>query len=127
MICINPMAPFCDRARGFPSLSTCITARIQCSGTAKRLDASVTNAAKGLGGEAAAFRAFSAAGSACAAPLSSIDDTNITTMHTKVPRDRKAAIVLPTVKAEAVTRRTDDSSGAPMSVTAARSAAGTEE
>jgi hypothetical protein len=40
-------APFCDRARNLPPLSTCSTARIQCSGTRKRLDASVTKAAKG--------------------------------------------------------------------------------
>ena len=47
MICIRPIAPFRDCARTSPALSTRITDRIQCSGTAKRLDASVTNAAKG--------------------------------------------------------------------------------
>jgi hypothetical protein len=41
------MAPLSDRARGLALLSACITARIQCSGKAKRLDASVTKAAKG--------------------------------------------------------------------------------
>ena len=44
---------------------------------------------------------------ACAAPLDSIDDAKITTMHTIVPRDRKAAIVLAAVKGEALARRPD--------------------
>jgi hypothetical protein len=47
IICISHMAPFFDRARCSPPLSTRITARIQCSGTLKRLDASMTNVAKG--------------------------------------------------------------------------------
>lgn len=39
--------PLEDRTRCLAPLSTCITTRIQCSGTSKRLDASVTKAASG--------------------------------------------------------------------------------
>jgi hypothetical protein len=107
MICIRPMAPFRDRDRGFSPLSTRITARIQCSETAKRLDASVTNAAKGSMDRALAGCVCGGAFPACAAPLDSINDADIATIHTNVPRDRKAAIVLAPVKVEALTRRPD--------------------
>ena len=43
---LEPLAPFRDRDRDFSPLSTRITARIQCSGIVKRLDASLTRAAK---------------------------------------------------------------------------------
>jgi hypothetical protein len=91
MICINPMAP---RARRLAPLSTCITARIQCSGTLKRLDASVTNAAKGWRLSLLALCAGGDTRPACAAPLYSIDHARIITKHSTVPRDRKAAIAL---------------------------------
>src|ERR1700730_326868 len=42
MICIKPMAPLDDRARGSPKLSTRITARIQDGGIENRRDASAT-------------------------------------------------------------------------------------
>jgi hypothetical protein len=45
--------------------------------------------------------------SASASLLTSIEDAKITRMHTIVPRDRKAAIVLATVKSEALARRPD--------------------
>src|ERR1035438_10047800 len=105
MICIRPMAPLDDRARCFALLSTCITARIQCSGTLKRLDASVTKAEKGRTDNSFGRRVADDSCSACAAPLDSIDADKIITMHSIVPRDRKAAIVLATVKGEALARR----------------------
>src|SRR6266852_2683490 len=116
MICIRPMAPFDDRARCFALLSTCITARIQCSGTPKRLDASVTNAAKGRTDKSFGCRVADDSCSACAAPLDSIDAAKITTMHSIVPRDRKAAIVLAAAKGEALARRP----GPPLRATAVR-------
>jgi len=117
------MAPLDDRARCFALLSTCITARIQCSGTPKRLDASVTNAAKGGTDNSFGRRVADDSCSACAAPLDSIDAAKITTMHSIVPRDRKAAIVLATVKGEALARRL----GPPLRATAVQILSGTEE
>jgi hypothetical protein len=105
MICIKPMAPLDDRARCFAPLSTRSTARIQCSGTPKRFDASVTNAAKGRTDKPFGRRVAGDSCSACAAPLDSVDAAKITTMHSIVPRDRKAAIVLAAVKGEALARR----------------------
>lgn len=127
MICINPMAPFCDRARNLPSLSTCITVRIQCSGSAKRLDASGTKTAKGLAGEAAAFWALSAARSACAAPPKSINDAKIATKHTIVARIRKRAIVLAVFKVGALTRWPDGRPEPPLSAMAVRTLVRTKE
>ena len=60
-----------------PPLSTCITARIHCSGTPKRLDASVTKAAKGLLDISLARCMAGNARSACAESLNSIDDAKI--------------------------------------------------
>src|SRR5882724_5333748 len=105
MICIRPMAPLDDRARWFAPLSTCITARIQCSGTAKRLDASLTKAAKGWRDLPLARYVGGDARPACAAPFTNIDDARTITKHTVAPRDRKAAIVPATVKGEAPARR----------------------
>ena len=107
MICIRPVAPFRDLARDFSSLSTRITARIQCSGTAKRLDASVTNAAKGWEDLPPARCVGGDARPACAALLDNIDAARTITMHSIVPRDRKAAIVLAAVKGDALMRRPD--------------------
>src|SRR5216683_5202012 len=123
MICIRPMAPFDDRARCFALLSTCIIARIQCSGTPKRFDASVTNAAKGRTDISFGRRVANDSCSACAAPLDSIDAAKITTMHSIVPRDRKAAIVLAAAKGEALARRP----GSPLRATAVQILSGTEE
>jgi hypothetical protein len=123
MICINPMAPLSDRARGLALLSACITARIQCSGKAKRLDASVTKAAKGRRDKAFGRRVADDSCSACAAPLASIEAAKITTMHSIVPRDRKAAIVLAAAKGDALARRP----GPPLPATAVHIPAGTEE
>src|SRR5450631_3241158 len=123
MICIRHIAPFDDRARCFALLSTCIIARIQCSGTPKRLDASVTNAAKGRTDNSFGRCVASDSCSACAAPLDSIDTAKITTMHSVVPRDRKAAIVLAAAKAEVLARRP----GPPLRATAVHIPAGTEE
>src|SRR5450631_1190111 len=125
MICIKPMAPLDDRARCFALLSTCITARIQCSGTPKRLDASVTKAAKGRGDKAFGRRVADDPCSACAAPLDSIAKLN--TMHSVVPRDRKAAIAMATVKGKALARRPDGRPGPPLRATAVQVSAGTEE
>src|ERR1700675_4315441 len=102
MICIRPIAPLDDRARCFAPLSMCSTARIQCSGTLKRLDASVTNAAKGRTDNSFGRRV--ADDLACAVPLDSIDAAKIMTMHSIRRMDRKAAIVLAAVKGEALAR-----------------------
>src|SRR3979411_2856718 len=107
MICISPIAALDDRARGLPPLSTCITARIQPSGTPKRLDASVTKAAKGSMDGPLTRCVAGDLRSACAASLNSSDDAKIATMHTIAPRDLKAAIVLAAVKGEALARRPD--------------------
>jgi hypothetical protein len=57
-------------------------------------------------------------------PLDSIDAAKITTMHSILPTDRKAAIVvLATVKGEALARRP----GPPLRATAVHIPAGTEE
>jgi hypothetical protein len=123
MICINPMAPLDDRARCFALLSTCSTTRIQCSGTPKRFDASVTNAANGTTDNSFGRRVADDSCSACAVPLDSIDAAKITTMHSIIPRDRKAAIVLAAAKGDALARRP----GPPLRATAVRISAGTEE
>jgi hypothetical protein len=112
-----------DRARCFALLSTCITARIQCSGTPKRFDASVTKAAKGRTDKSFGRRVADDSCSARAAPLDSIDAAKIATMHSIVPRDRKAAIVLAAAKGEALARRP----GPPLRATAVHIPAGTEE
>ena len=65
--------------------------------------------------------------SARAVPLDSIDAAKITTMHSIFPRDRKAAIVLATVKGEALARRPDGRPGLPLRATAVQVLAGTEE
>jgi hypothetical protein len=127
MICIRPMAPLDDRARCFASLSTCSTARIQCSGTPKRFDASVTNAAKGRTDNSFGRRVADDSCPACAAPLDSIDAAKITTTHSIVPRDRRAAIVLAAVKGEALARRPDGRPGPLLRATAVKILAGTKE
>src|SRR5450631_2122831 len=123
MICINPMAPLSDRACGLALLSACITARIQCSGKAKRLDASVTKAAKGRMDKAFGRRAADDSCSACAAPLGSIDAAKIITMHSILPTDSRAAIVLAAAKDEALAR----CPGPPLRAAALHIPAGTEE
>jgi hypothetical protein len=127
MICVSPMAPFRDPARNFPPLSTRITARIQCSGTAKRLDASVTKPAKGLAGEAAACWFVKDDRSACAALLDSIDNAEIATMQAIAPRDRKAAIVLTAVQGKALSRRPRGRPGPTLRAMAVTDLVGTEE
>jgi hypothetical protein len=101
------MAPLDDRARCFALLSTCITARIQCSGTPKRFDASVTKAAKGRTDKSFGRRVANDSCSACAVPLGSIDAAKITTIRSIFSTDRKAAIALAAVKGEALARRPD--------------------
>ena len=108
-------------------LSTRSTARIQCSGTPKRFDASVTKAAKGRTVELFGRRVANGSCSACAAPLNSIDAAKITTMHSILPTDRKAAIVLAAVKGEALERPPDGRPGPPLRATAVHIPAGTEE
>jgi hypothetical protein len=106
-ICISPMALFFDGARCLPSLSTRMTARIQCSGTLKRLDASITYAAKGWTVKPFGRRVVDDPCSTFAAPPNSIDAARIATMHITILRDRKPAIVLAAVKGEALSRRPD--------------------
>ena len=108
MICISPMAPFSNRAHCLPSLSTRMTARIQCSGTQKRLDASITNAAKGWTVKPFGRRVVDDPCSPCAAPPNSIDPVRIATMHITVPRGRKPAVVLAAVNGEALSGRLGD-------------------
>jgi len=118
------MAPFRDRARDLSPLSTRMTARIQCSGTAKRLDASVTNAARGLTDRPLAR---CVAGEALAAMLDSIDAARSVTKHTIVPKDRKTAIVRAADKGEALARRPDGRLGPSLRAMRSRTLAGTEE
>src|ERR1700733_14910154 len=105
MIWVSPMAPFRERARMSPALSTRITACIQCSGTPKRSDASVTKAAKGSIRAVTARCAADDSPLALTALLHDVNDATIATMHMVAPRDRKRAIVLAAVKDEALTRR----------------------
>src|ERR1700722_11088794 len=98
MICISPIAPFRDLARTWPALSTRITDRIQRSGTANRVDASVTKAANGSAGRVFARCVADNARSACAAMLNSIDDAKIATMYAIAPSDRQGAFVLAAAK-----------------------------
>src|ERR1700709_2677082 len=105
MICISPMAPLRDCVRIFPRLSTRITARIQYSGTAKRLDASVTNSANGLAGDAAACWSVNDDRSACTGLLDSIDNAKTASMHTILPRERKHAAVVAALKGKSLAPR----------------------
>src|SRR6202012_6206441 len=127
MICISPIAPFCDRARIPPALSTRITDRIQCSGTAKRLEASVIKVAKGSTGRPFARCAVDDARAAYAASLTNIGNAKIATMHAIAPRDRKAAIVLSAVQGEALSRRPNGCPGPPLRAMAVVDMVGTEE
>jgi hypothetical protein len=113
-----------------------MTARIQCSGTPTRFDASATNAAKGRTDKSFCRRVADDSCAACAAPFDNIEAAKIMTMHSVVPRDRKAAIVLATVEGDALARRPDGrpsdrcpraGSGPPLRATAAQILAGTEE
>jgi hypothetical protein len=65
----------------FALLSTCITARIHRSGTPKRFDASVTNAAKGRTDKSFGRRVADDSCSACATLLNSIDAAKNTMQH----------------------------------------------
>jgi len=121
------MAPLRDRALEFPPLSTRITARIQCSGTAKRLDASVTNAVKESMDRVLARCVNGDACPARAAPLRSIDAARSAKMHNATLRDRNAAIVLAAVKGNALARRPDGRPGPLLRATAVQILAGTEE
>jgi hypothetical protein len=94
MIRMIHIAPFCDRARNLPPFSTCGTARIQCSGAPRRLDASVTKSAKGLLDISLARCMAGNARWACAEPLNSIDDAKIATIHTTPAKNHNATIVL---------------------------------
>jgi hypothetical protein len=114
-------------ARCFAPLSTCSTARIQCSGTLKRFDASVTNAAKGRTDKSFGRRVADDPCSTCAGPPDNIEAAKITTMRSIVPRDRKAAIVLAAVKGEALARRPSGRPGPPLRATAVQMLAGTEQ
>ena len=60
MICMSPIAPTGETARGSPPLSMRITARIQCAGMPNLCDASATNAGKGRAERTAAERAIGA-------------------------------------------------------------------
>jgi hypothetical protein len=90
-------------------------------------DASVTKAAKGRTDKSFGRRVADDSCSAYAVPLDSIDAAKITTMHSIVPRDRKAAMVLATVKGEALARRPGGRPGPPLRATAVQILSGTEE
>jgi hypothetical protein len=99
------MAPFRDRDRDFSPLSTRITARIQCSGTVKRLDASLTKAAKGWRDS---LLARGVAGKACLACAELLDHTGTAkavTMQSNICKQRKAAIVFAAVEGDALASR----------------------
>jgi hypothetical protein len=105
MICIRPKAPLRDRDRDFSSLSTRITARIQCSGTVKRLDASLTKAAKGWRDSLLARRVATEACLACAELLDNTGTAQTVTMQSNICKHRKAAIVFAAVKGDALGSR----------------------
>jgi hypothetical protein len=117
------MAPFRDRDRDFAPLSTRITARIQCSGTVKRRDASLTKAAKGWSDS---LFARGVAGKACLACAELLDNTGTAktvTMQSNIRQHRKAAIVFAAVKGDALASRPRLQLGTP----AVQILAGTEE
>src|ERR1700722_17764570 len=90
MICIRPRAPFGERARTLPMLSTCITARIQGIGTSNRRDASSMKAVKRSSARFVVGLATRDVESACALlPGRSVDDVNIAARQTIAPSDRK--------------------------------------
>ena len=78
-----------------------MTARIQCSGIAKRLDASLTKAAKGWRDS---LLARGVAGEACLACAELLDNTGTAkaaTTQSNIRKPRKAAIVFAAVKGDA--------------------------
>jgi hypothetical protein len=99
MICMSPIARFAI-APAPHQRTRRITDRIQCSGTAKRLDAPVIKAANGSMLGPLARWVTDNARSTCAASLNRIDDATIAGMQTLAPRDRKAAIVFAAVNGE---------------------------
>jgi hypothetical protein len=60
MICISPIAPFGETARGSPALSIRITARIQFPGILNLCEASATKAVKGRAARGLAVPAIEA-------------------------------------------------------------------
>jgi hypothetical protein len=67
MICMSPIAPFGETARGSPPLSIRITAQIQLAGILNLCEASATKAVKGRAVRGLAVPAIEAV-SACAEP-----------------------------------------------------------
>jgi wobble nucleotide-excising tRNase len=92
-----------DRAKPIVVFDDPFTAKARL----KRLDASVTNSARGRTENSFGRGVADDSCPACAAPLDSINAAKITAMHSILPTDRKASIVLATVKGEALARRPD--------------------
>ena len=90
MTCIRLTAPFCDEARNLPPLSTCITVPIQLSGTPKRLDASVKDAARAQRIDRSLDVWPTTLARHASHRSKSKDDAKTAMMHAIVPRDRKA-------------------------------------
>ena len=106
----------------------CITARIQCSGTANRFDASADKSCEGIDGQTVRSMRCRrrSRGMRRNARATSVD-AKIATMHAIVPRDRKAAIVLAAVQGKALSRRPRGRPGPPLRATAIANVVGTEE
>jgi hypothetical protein len=99
------MAPFRDRDRDFSPLSMRMTARIHCSGTAKRLDASLTKAAKGWTDSLLARGVVGEACVPCAELLENTGTAKTVTMQSNIRKHRKAAIVFVAIKGDALASR----------------------
>ena len=99
------MAPFRDRDRDFSPLSTRITARIQCSGIVKRLDASSTKAAKGWRDSSLARGVAGEACLACAELLDNTGTAKTATMQSNICKHCKTGVVFAAVKGEALASR----------------------
>ncbi len=128
MICISPRAPFGDMARSSPPLSSCMTVQIQCSGIAKRRDASVTKAARDSTRNAREERDPGAVDLTPA--IASDSDTIVRRTPERQAanqRSREPAIVLTAVQGEAQLRRPRGRPGPPLRTTAAAKVVGTEE
>jgi hypothetical protein len=82
-----------------------MTARIQCSGIAKRLDASLTKAAKGWRDSLLARGVATEACLACAELLDNSGTAKTVTMQSNICKHRKAASLFGAVKGDALGSR----------------------
>jgi len=128
MICIGPRAPFGDMACSSPPLSSCMTERIQCAGTANRLDASAIKVAKD---STRGTREERCPGAVDSTPANVSDGNTIVRRpperHAATRRSRKPAIVLADVQGKAHLRRPRGRPGPPLRAATVRALVRTEE